>query len=271
MKQRIAVLVIDGQGDFCDDFPGATLPVTGAGEDMKRLGGWITRYASMIASLHATLDCHDLFHIANTTFYIDGATGAQVAPFTAITSADFRAGKYRLVPQLAFLYTRVLAYMEALESTGRYVLITWPPHCQVGEPGHNLHPALITAFRAWKEQWARPVNFVAKGNNFMTEHYSAVRAEVPDPSDPSTSINMGLIRVLQDHDQVILAGEALSHCVLQTGDDIISQFGAGNADKIAILTDCSSPVTGFEPQAKDFLARASAQGVRLITTTTPLH
>ena len=111
------------------------------------------------------------------------------------------------------------------------------------------------------------VRKVAKGSNLWTEHYSALQAEVPDPSDPDTLLNQGLLGVLERADTLIVAGEAGSHCVKSTVEDLADQLPGGRADHLVLLTDCMSPVGGFQAQHDAFLKGMAARGARLATST----
>ena len=81
-------------------------------------------------------------------------------------------------------------------------------------------PVVAAALQRWEEAGFARVNYVTKGYNPWTEHYSAVQADVPDPTDPGTQINTRLIRALKNADVVALSGQALSHCVAHTVRDI---------------------------------------------------
>jgi len=109
---------------------------------------------------------------------------------------------------------------------------------------------------------------VTKGSNIFTEHYSAVKADVPDPGDPTTQINKGLIKTLMEADLVFIAGEALSHCVANTVRDIANEFGDDSyVKKMVLLTDASSSVTGFEAMGADFVKEMVGRGMQTSTTT----
>ena len=105
-----------------------------------------------------------------------------------------------------------------------------------------------------------------KGSNFLTEHYSGLIADVPCDNDPSTKLNTGLLDILSDADEIVLAGEALSHCLANTVQDIAKEFGDDNIKKFTLLTDCSSSVSGFEKLGKDFVINMSKRGMKLTTT-----
>lgn len=276
MTASTQLLIIDPQNDFCD-LPDAwcpvdpvsgvrtapALPVAGAHADLLRLAAFIRDAGDRLDDITVTLDSHNRLHIAHPTFWQRG-DGGDVAPFTAITAADVRAGAYRTRDAAA--QARALQYVEALEARGRYVLMVWPVHCEIGSWGHGVHPAVRAAYNGWEVRQLKVVRKVAKGSNLWTEHYSALQAEVPDPSDPDTLLNQGLLGVLERADTLIVAGEAGSHCVKSTVEDLVDQLPGGRADRLVLLTDCMSPVGGFQAQHDAFLKGMAARGARLATS-----
>lgn len=148
----------------------------------------------------------------------------------------------------------------------RYALVIWPPHCIIGSWGASIVPAVSNALISWELAKFDKVNFVPKGSNFFTEHYSGVKADVEDPSDPSTKLNAGLIDALTNADEILITGEALSHCVANTIRDVATEFGVDNIKKFTLLTDTSSSVTGFEKLGTDFVNEMAAKGMKLTTT-----
>lgn len=275
---NVHLLIIDPQNDFCDipvaELPvdpmaagrkvAPALPVAGADQDMKRLAAFIDRMGGKLFDIHVTLDSHNPVDIAHPTWWADGA-GKPPAPFTAITSEDMAAGVWRARNPL--LQERSRQYVEQLDAAQRYALVVWPEHCLIGHWGHNVHAAVAQSLDAWARKKLDVVDYVTKGSNPFTEHYSAVQAEVPDPSDPGTLLNSRLIRTLSDADVVIIAGEALSHCVANTVRDIASNFGESNIRKLVLLTDCCNSVGGFEQLGYDFVAEMQARGMKSAFST----
>lgn len=256
---RTSLLIIDPQNDFCD-IHSASLPVAGADADLHRLAALLSAHSAKIDALTITLDTHRRLDIAHPGFW-QKADGGAVAPFTQITSAQLRAGEFK--PRDVSALPRAQAYLDALEARGRYTLMVWPVHCELGSWGHNIHAELQAAAVAWQLERQRHVEFVTKGLNPWTEHYSALQAEVPDPADPGTQLNRALIERLDDCDHLWIAGQASSHCVKATVEDLVEHLPSGRVDKLVLITDCMSPVGGFEPQAADFLAAMQARGLRL--------
>jgi nicotinamidase/pyrazinamidase len=275
VKRNIHFLLIDPQNDFCDlpiDYlpvdpitgtnRSPALPVAGAHQDMKRLAHLIQAGSSGIANITVTLDSHHRLDIAHPTFWRE-ADGNLVAPFTQITAAQVREGRYQ--PRNPASLPRALTYLDELETRARYTLMVWPIHCEMGTWGHNVHADLQAAYAAWEEQQLAVVDVVSKGSNPWTEHYSAVQAEVPDGSDPDTQLNRALIETLDRADLIVVAGEASSHCVRATTEHVVANL-AGRLERVVLLTDCMSPVGGFESEHDKFLDAMRSHGVRLATS-----
>ena len=274
MAPKAHLLLIDPQNDFCDlpenyhpisahshSRESPALPVAGAHADMQRAAVFVRNAGPSISEITVTLDSHHRLDIAHPTFW-QTAAGLSVAPFTTITAAQLRAGEF--APRNAGALPRAQAYLDELESRGRYTLMVWPVHCQIGSWGHNIHADLLAACSAWEEQALKPVNVLNKGANPWTEHYSAVQAEVPDADDPDTQLNHKLIHHLDQADVLLIAGEASSHCVKATVEHIVAHLPSGKVGKIVLLKDCMSPVGGFEAQHTAFFADMHAKGVQLM-------
>ena len=206
--------------------------------------------------------------IERTTFWVD-ANGAAVPAFTQIVASDVRAGRFR--PRDAALTAQVVDYLEKLERGGRYQLMVWPVHCVTGTWGHNLHADVAAQVARWEAQCQRPCLRILKGLNSMTEQYSAVQAEVPVEGDPRTQPNSELIEFAMREGPLLVAGEAASHCVAATMRHLLEGMTTAQRARVVLLTDCMSPVGGFEAQAQSFQAEAAAQGVRLMTCAQALN
>ena len=276
MKRNIQLLIIDPQNDFCDlpeawrpldPVSGAridpALPVAGAHADMLRLAQLMQAGGAGLSEIIVTLDSHHRVDVAHPPFW-QQREGGPVAPFTQITARQVRAGDY--LPRDPQALPRALAYLDELEARGRYTLMVWPVHCEIGTWGHGVHAAVRAAYNQWEERTLKQVAKVVKGTNPWTEHYSAVQAEVPDPADEDTQLNSGLIQALDAADMILVAGEASSHCVKATTEHIADHL-SGRLDRLVLLTDCMSPVGGFEAQQAAFLDAMRSRGARLATGT----
>ena len=263
MPKKIHLLIIDPQIDFCD--PDGALYVKGAEGDMVRLTKMIDRLPRAFDRIHVTLDSHHLFDVAHPLYW-KNSMGQHPDPFTIISAEDVDEGRW--ITTRPGLLKRSREYVHTLSSGNRYPLCIWPPHCLIGSKGHGVSPELMTALLKWETDNRYPINFVTKGSNLHTEHYSAIKAEVPDPNDPSTQLNTSLIGLLDEADSVVIAGEAGSHCLANTVRDIADSFQDTTAiSKLVLLEDATSPVPTFESAQDDFIKDMKAKGMQISKTT----
>jgi nicotinamidase-related amidase len=261
--------------------PGS-LFVPGGHEDMLRVAAMIERIGSKLDDIHVTLDSHHLVDIAHPIFLVD-SKGTHPGPFTIVTRADVKNGLWRTT-QPAFQNRNTMTsafpaqprdgfeeYVQGLEDNGRYPLCVWPPHTLIATWGYSVHPTLMKSLLKWEEDFAM-VDYVTKGSNFWTEHYSAVQADVPDPDDAGTMLNMDLIETLEDADVILLAGEARSHCLANTVTDIANNFGEESIKKMVLLKDATTDVpdqpgsTMFKDMGEQFVIDLTARGMQISTT-----
>ncbi|MEM7244732.1 MAG: hypothetical protein AAF533_05280 [Acidobacteriota bacterium] len=256
------LLAIDPQVDFCH--PEGSLFVPGADEDMARLARLVEGLGDRLAAVHVTLDTHQRHDISHPGWWRD-AEDRSPAPFTTLTATELEQGHWRTAVEGA--HARSLEYLRKLEEGGRHPHVVWPEHCLVGSPGHAVDATLLGALHGW-EAGGRRVDFVLKGNNPWTEHFSAFRAEVSDYRDPSTDWNVELVERLRGAERLLVTGEARSHCVAHSLRDLVTALNDPAAVKrLVLLTDTTSDVPGFEDEGIALLDEASRAGVRLATTT----
>jgi nicotinamidase-related amidase len=269
------LLIIDPQNDFVGLDDGsplagrATLPVKGASSDLDRLAVMLRRTRSRLGDIVVTLDSHHPIDVAHPAMWRD-RNNQPPKPFTLISAADVRAGVW--LPRLPSLRDRMISYTEALEAAGKYQLIIWPEHCLVGTWGHSVYENLMAELLEWERAEFANVGWVTKGSNPYTEHYGGIMAEVPDPGDPTTQLNADVLTALQEADVVGIAGEASSHCVLATVNQVVANIGDDHLSKIHLITDCMSPVPAapgtpdFPAIAAQFMRDMERRGLRLTTS-----
>jgi nicotinamidase-related amidase len=289
-------LLIDVQKDFC--FPEGSLYVAGrAGDgaikDNQRLAEFIYRNLGVITDITTTMDTHFAFQIFFASFWLD-ANGEHPAAHTVITTDDVRSGKLVPNPAVAtwlcngnytWLCKQVEFYCAELERAGKYTLYIWPFHCLLGSDGHNL-AGVIQAARLF-QSFTRGTqsNCEIKGGHPLTENYSVLRPEVVMRWDgqPLAQKNTKFIETLLTADAVVMAGEADSHCVRSSIDDLLDEIVAKDpalARKVYIMTDCMSSVTvpdgaggfvaDFTPEAEAAHQRFADAGMNLVKSTDPL-
>jgi len=262
-SNKAVLLVIDPQVDFCD--PKGNLYVNGAEKDMDRLGTMIRDNVNMIDAINVTLDSHQTVHIAHPIWWTN-SKAEHPSPFTVITSADVANGTWRATNPLMQEWSK--DYVKNLEDNKRYALCIWNPHCLIGSVGATVHPDLYPALLEWEGKFKK-VNFVPKGSNFKTEHYSAVKADVEVSGDPTTMLNTQLIDMLKRGHDILISGEALDFCIANTIRDIANEFSDEEVKRFVLLEDACSCVNapGLEHLGPDFIKDMTARGMRVSKTT----
>jgi nicotinamidase-related amidase len=297
-RKRIQLLLIDVQKDFC--FPQGSLYVggrsgTGAMDDSDRIARFLYRNLESITEVTCTLDTHYPFQIFSPAFWLD-EKDRPPSPHQEITTGQIRAGRFRPNPDIAWwlcdgklgwLQHQVEFYCETLEREGKYKLYLWPMHCLLGSEGHNLVGVLHEArlFHAFARGARGAIE--TKGDHPLTENYSVLAPEVRMRFDgrPLAERNVRFIEHLLDHDAVLIAGQAASHCVKSSLDDLLNEIVAHDerlASKVYVLRDAMSSVAvpdparpgsflfDFTPQAEEALARWAGAGMHVVDTATPL-
>lgn len=296
-KPRIHVLGIDLQKDFC--FPTGSLYVggrsgMGAIDDNVRLAEFIYRNLAVIDDITLTLDTHYPFQIFFPSFWLK-EDGSHPSPHTQITTEEIRKGVYRPNPAVAnwiagdappgavmtFLNHQVEYYCAELERAGKYTLYLWPYHCLLGTEGHALTGVVNEArlFHAFAR--GRQSLLEIKGGHPLTENYSVFKPEVTtryDGGSLTEGLNTKLLAKLTAADMLIIAGQAASHCVKSSIDDLLDDILARDrslAEKVYILADCTSAVVvpgvvDYTPQAESALDRYAKAGMHMVRSTDPL-
>lgn len=266
-----ALVLVDVQHDFVD--PAGALSVPGAPTDVARLVSWLYANAGQISQIYASLDTHLPLHIFYRGWWRDPKTGARPAPFTAITVEDVNAGVW--APAYDHEWSRL--YLVTLQAQAKKDLMIWPEHTMEGALGHMLTPALSEAI-AWHSaaRQAQPL-YITKGQPMRTEYYGIFGPEVTDPRDPETAFNTALLDEVMAHDRIYVAGEAKSHCVLETLRQIVAHYrdDAASLTKVRVLSDCMSsvahPTINFDALAEEAFDAMRALGVQFVTSADPIE
>ena len=300
-KKKVALLLIDVQRDFC--FPQGTLYVggrsgTGAIDDSRRIAEFIYGNMAQITSIVPTLDTHVNLQIFSPAFWQD-ENGQMLQPHDMIdgdlTILRFGqpVGKARVAPYVASAlnvpYSWLLAYGEhycrTLAQGGKYMLYIWPEHCMLGTPGHTVVGVVDEAVRFHDSVRGGLSGYQIKGGNPLTENYSVLGPEVLVAHDGKAIAqkNVGFVRTLLESDAVIIGGQASSHCVKSTIDDLLLEIVAKDpalAKKVYILSDCTSAVAvpdgnggffvDFTDQAQEALNRFESAGMHIVASTDPM-
>ncbi len=284
---KICLVAVDVQNTFC--VPGFELFVggrsgTGAVDDNRRLCEFIYRNLGVITQIAPTMDTHQAMQIFHAVFLVD-AEGRHPAPYTLISETDIREGRWRINPDICqslqidpeYGSRHLLHYTDKLKKGGKYDLTIWPYHAMLGGIGHALVSAVEEA--VFFHGIARQVqpHFQIKGNNPFTEHYSVLGPEVKTDStgEQIAEKNTSFIDHLLKFDAVIIAGQAKSHCVAWTIDDLLEDLQLRDAQltqKVYLLEDCTSPVVvpgvlDYTEEADAAFQRFSEAGMHVVHST----
>jgi len=258
-QKQICLLLIDVQNTFCiPEFELFVGGKTGRGavEDNVRLCEFIYRNLEIISNIIPTLDTHTAMQIFHPIFWRNSAGEHPTPAATNITPKDIESGTWEVNPEVAtsitggdyeLLKQHALHYVKQLTQNGKYPLTIWPYHSMLGGIGHAIVSAVEEAVFFHCIARHSQTQFEIKGNNPLTENYSVLRPEVLDSFDNRNIAqkNTRLIQQLLAFDTVIIAGQAKSHCVAWTIDDLLTEINlidANLAKKIYLLEDCTSPV-----------------------------
>lgn len=262
-KNPYALLLVDFQIDFCH--ANGSLSVPGAVDDLRRTIEFLYREAERIKTVVVSLDSHLTYQIFYPSWWID-ENGHHPSAHTIIDSEAVRRGKYRPVREVVWS----LEYVEQLEQKAKKALYLWPYHTMIGGVGQALDPALFEAvhFHAVARR-SQPV-FLQKGMIPTTEHYSPFEPEVKVATHPHGSLNTTLLKLLETHERIYVAGEAKSHCVLEACASMVRHFAARPdvIERIHFLRDCSSSVVAkgidFDAIAERELDVFAKKGMRFV-------
>lgn len=269
-RTRTVLLLVDAQVDFIH--PDGALSVPGAVDDTRHVIEWIYRNVADISLIAASLDSHIPIQIFSPAWWAD-ETGNHPAPYTTITSAAVRAGQWRPLYEIEWSE----AYVETLEAHAKKALMIWPYHTLIGTPGHGMMPALYEALAYHSAARRSPPAFLTKGSIPKTEHYSILEPEVKVPEIPSGSLNVTFLNMLASYDRIYIAGQAKSHCVLETVTSMMRYFAQQPEiiAKLRVLIDCTSsvvhPVIDFDQFADEQFQTYADAGLRLIRSTDPIE
>jgi nicotinamidase-related amidase len=289
-RQKVALLLVDVQNTFC--IPGFELFVgsrsgRGAVEDNLRLCRFLYANLGRITQVVLTLDTHRIGPIFHPCHLVSDK-GEHPAPFTLISVADVEAGRWHFNRALAssigvdpdYAERNLLHYTRRLAATGKYQLTVWPYHAMLGGIGHALVSAVEEAVFFHGITRASQPRFEIKGDHPLTEHYSVLGPEVLDGPNGATigTRNLELVDDLLRFDALIVAGQAKSHCVAWTLEDLIAEDhrrGSDFSKRIYLLEDCCSPVViprviDYTEAADEAFERFAAAGAHRVRSDLPM-
>jgi nicotinamidase-related amidase len=288
---RICLLLVDVQNTFCvPDFElfVAGRSGTGAVDDNRRLCEFLYRNLASITQIFPSLDTHHVMQVFHAVWLID-EHGNHPPPYTLISPEDVETGRWRVNVAVAealgisadYAERHLAHYTQRLAEGGKYDLTIWPYHAMLGGIGHALVSAVEEAvFFHGLARCSRP-EFQVKGENPLTEHYSMLGPEVTEGPDGDIlhGTNSTLIDTLLGFDAVVVAGQAKSHCLAWTIDDLLENQGLRErelAERTYLLEDCTSPVVvpgvvDYTDDADGAFERYVAAGMHVVRSSEPVE
>ena len=173
-------------------------------------------------------------------------------------------------------------YAQTLTDNGKYQLEIWPYHGMLGgRVSHALVPVIEEAAFFHNIVQAPRQSLKLRGGNPLTENYSMLQPEVLTRHDgkPIAQKNAQLFNHLVSYDMVIVAGQAKSHCLAWTMENMRTEILAKDpslAKKIYIMGDCTSPVVipgviDFTDMANAAFDKFIASGMHVVNSTDPIE
>jgi nicotinamidase-related amidase len=287
---RLCLLAVDVQNTFC--IPDFELFVagrsgTGAVDDNRRLCEFIYRNLGTITQIFPSLDTHDAMQVFHAIWLLD-EHGDHPGPYTLVSAQDVKTGRWSMNPAVAealgidvdYAERHLAHYTRSLAEGGKYNLTIWPYHAMLGSIGHALVSAVEEAVFFHSIARHSQPEFQVKGNNPLTEHYSMLGPEVTEGPDGDRlgGKNIELIEKLLTFDAVVVAGQAKSHCIAWTIDDLLEEEAAGErlAERTYLLEDCTSAVVvpgvvDYTDEADGAFERYEAAGMHVVRSVEPIE
>lgn len=289
-RLKISLVVVDVQNTFC--IPGFELYVGGRSEtaavdDNRRLCEFIYRNLDVITQICPTMDTHQAMQIFHAIYLVNDR-GEHPAPFALVSEEDIKKKVWRFNPALCdslqitedYGQRQLMHYTNKLKRSGKYDLTIWPYHAMLGGIGHALVSSVEEAiFFHSIARYSQP-EFHVKGDNAFTEHYSVIGPEVLEgpEGEPIGQKSDKFFEKLLQFDAVLITGQAKSHCVAWTIEDLLEHVLARDrslVEKVYLLEDCTSPVVvpgfiDYTDQANAAFQRFADAGMHVVRSADPI-
>lgn len=255
------LLCIDVQKDFIE---GGALAVPGSIGDVERITRFIYNNMSGISKIMCSLDTHIAHQIFHPCWWANSAR-EHPDPYTIITYDDVVANNWRPVvgdPKDSLEYLKELEKVGA----GKKQLCIWPYHCIKGTDGFTLENefAKMVYFHSVARKSVN--HMINKGEDPYSEMYGIIKPEFSQKN----FINTPVLTAIEKYDEIYVVGEAASHCLMESVKQIAEHF-ANRPDvtqKITVLEDCTSPITGYEADTKAAFDKfKSSYGIKFAKST----
>lgn len=292
--KKVHLLLLNCQRDFC--FPGNGAYVggrtgRGAMEDNAVIARFIYENLSRITEIICCLSTHFPYQICFPSFWQD-KKGEAPKIGTQITLETLKDGSIKPNPAVgaivaagdaAWLSAYSRHYVKTLPEDRK--LVIQPYHALLGSQGHSLAGVIEEArlFHCFTRKAMGRLEMY--GGNPLTESESVLATQVLVSHDGRQIArrNVALVDTLLKSDALIVAGQASSHAVRRTLEDLLVDIKARDpklAKKVYILKDAMSAVAipdgkgGLSIDATGEAERAlgdlESQGMHLVESLAPM-
>jgi len=259
---------------------------TAAVDDNRRLCEFIYRNLCTITQIVPSLDTHHALQLFHAIWLVD-EEGNHPPPYTLVSVEDVEGGRWKvnrpvveaLGIDAGYAERHLVHYTRQLSEGGKYDLTVWPYHAMFGGIGHALVSAVEDAIFFHSIARRSQPSFQVKGDFPLTEHYSILGPEVTEGPDGDLleGKNTELIDLLLTFDAIVVAGQAKSHCLAWTIDDLLADEAAGSrlAERTYLLEDCTSPIVvpgaDYTDEADAAFRRYAAAGMHVVRSADPIE
>lgn len=253
--ERVLFLGIDFQNDFMEN---GSLAVPNSHKDIANVTRFIYDNLEKITTIAVSIDTHEPLQIFHPSWWVD-ENGKHPEPLTIITAKEAESGRWTPVQK----YDESLEYVRNLEKLGKKQLCIWTYHCIQGTSGAALENQFSNIIHFHAAARKSEIQKIVKGLDPLSEMYGIIKAEY----DRNDYCNHWFLDSLEDYDKIIVAGEAKSHCVLESVKQIAEHYADQKemTSKIFLLEDCMSPIPGYEENTNEEFNRLQKHyGVNIV-------
>lgn len=256
--EKVLFMGIDFQNDFMEK---GELGVPNSHKDVERVTRFLYQNLDKVTTIALSLDTHELHQIFHPSWWVD-AEGNHPVPFTVITREDVEKGKWMAVEK----QQESLSYIIHLERLGKKQLLIWSYHCIEGTHGAALEGQFSNMVHFHSLIRQSNIQKIVKGQDPLSEMYGIIKPEYAK----TDGTNYAFLHSLLTYDKIVIAGEAKSHCVLESVRQIVEYYGEKHElpPKIYLLEDCMSPIPGFEESTEHaFIELQKNYGIHIVKST----
>lgn len=242
-EKKVLFIGIDFQNDFMEN---GELAVPNSHKDIENTTKFLYQNLEKITTIAVSLDTHSPQQIFHPSWWID-KEGNHPEPYTIISEEDIVSGKWLAIDK----QEESLEYVRQLEKQGRMKLCIWTFHCIEGTYGAALEGQFANMIHFHSVARKSPIHKIVKGKDPLSEMYGIIKPEY----DKNSYVNSEFLAMLKGYDKILVAGEAESHCVLESLRQILEHYqdDVHLTSRIYVLADCMSSIPGFEENAEKTL------------------